>query len=171
MKFTIHHGYEIPRDGNLITRSARCRRKFWEEIEADVEGLPEACGCYVLSIRNVPWYVGSAQKQDFKHECLSPHKITLYDAALAAGLGKPYLHFIARRTPGGKFCKTSTTGYRDVLFLENMYIGMALQRNGNLQNVKGTALLRDMRVPGFVNTRQGEGKAHAVQDLRTILGA
>ena len=172
MNFTIHGGYEIPRDdGRIITRDSSDRRIFWSDIEDDVGGLGEACGCYVMAIRRVPWYVGSAQRQGFKHECLSPHKITQYDAALNKSQGRPVLYLIARRTAGGKFCTTSANGYRDIEFLENTFIGMALQRNSDLQNVKGTALLRDMHVPGFINNRPGEARASVVGELRSVLGA
>ena len=172
MNFTIHGGYEIPRDGkHIITRDNASRRAFWREIEDDVEGLAGACGCYVLSIRGIPWYVGSAQRQDFKHECLSPHKITQFDAALNKSQGRPVLFLIARRTPGGRFCTTSPNGYRDIEFVENTFIGMALQRNEDLQNIRGTAFLRDMHIPGFVNNKPGEARAFAVRDLRSILGA
>jgi hypothetical protein len=172
MNFTIHGGYEIPRDGtHIVTRDNSRRREFWQEIEHDVDGLTSACGCYVVAIRGIPWYVGSAQRQDFKHECFSPHKITQYDAALNSSQGRPFLHLIARRTPKGRFCSTSTNGYRDIEFVENTFIGMALQRNEDLQNVRGTPFLRDMHIPGFVNNKPGEARAFPTRDLRSILGA
>jgi hypothetical protein len=171
MNFSVHGSYEIPRLKNhLISRDKTERNEFWDMVEDDEEGLSYACGCYVLSIRGVPWYVGMAQRQDFRHECFSHHKITLFDTALLKGPGKPHLHLLARRTPGGKFCKPSANAYRDVEFLENLLIGLGLQRNEELMNIKGTTLLRNMRVPGFVNTRKGEARAHAVIELREILG-
>lgn len=172
MNFTIHGPYEIPRSGNhLISRDPEERREFWDWVDGDEEGLSYSCGCYVLSIRGTPWYVGMAQRQDFRHECFSHHKITLFDTALSKGKGSPKLHLIARRTPGGKFCKTSSNAYRDVEFLENLLIGFALQRNDELVNIRGTTLLRNMHVSGFVNTKKGEARAQTVIDLRKILGA
>lgn len=171
MNFTIHGAFEIPRDGtHLITRDKDERNEFWNRVDEDEDGLSQACGCYVLSIRGKPWYIGMAQRQDFRHECFSHHKITSFDTALNKGRGTPYLYLIARRTDGGRFCKRSSGTYRDVNFLENLLIGLALQRNGELCNIKGTNFLRYMHVPGFVNTRQGEGRAHAVSELRRILG-
>jgi hypothetical protein len=172
MNFTIHGPFGIPRDGtHLISRDKGEKNDFWDGVDADEDGLSHSCGCYVLSIRGIPWYVGMAQRQNFRHECFSHHKITLFDTALSKGRGTPYLFLIARRTAGGKFCKTSSGAYRDVEFLENLLIGLALQRNPELCNIKGTNLLRYMHVPGLVNTRQGEGRAHAVSQLRGILGA
>lgn len=172
MNFTIHGGYEIPRDNNrIITRDQRRRKAFWEEIEDDIAGLSTACGCYIVTIRGIPWYVGSAQRQDFKHECLTPHKLNQYDAALTKSQGCPHIYFVARRTPQGRFCRTTSGGYRDVGFLESTFIGMALQRNDKLQNIRGTSLLKDLHVAGFVNSRPGEGRAFAVRKLRSVLGA
>ena len=172
MNFTIHGPFETPRDGtHLISRDRGEKNEFWDGVDGDEDGLSYSCGCYVLSIRGMPWYVGMAQRQDFRHECFSHHKITLFDTALNKGKGTPYLHLVARRTDGGRFCKTSSNAYRDVEFLENLLIGLALQRNGELCNIKGTTFLRNMHVPGYVNTRQGQGRAHAVSELRNILEA
>jgi hypothetical protein len=170
MNFTIYGPYEIPRDGNLITRDRYRRRQFWDVVDAEEAGLSEAIGCYIFSIRGIPWYAGSAQRQDFKHECFSAHKITQFDAALGKGKGRAFLHLIARKTPRDRFCKTTRREYRDVDFLENSLIGMALRRNPELQNVRGTAFLRDMHVPGVVNNRPGEARADAVRGLRGVLG-
>ena len=170
MNFSIHGPYEIPRDGNLITRDRHRRRQFWDTIDVQTAGLSEAIGCYIFSIRGMPWYAGSAQRQDFKHECFSAHKITQYEAALHKGKGRAFLQLFARTTPGDRFCKKTTRAYRDIDFLENSIIGMALRRNPQLQNIRGTAFLRDMHVPGLVNNRPGEARAHAVRELRDVLG-
>ncbi len=171
MNFTIHGGYEIPRDNRIVTRDNSRRRGFWDEIDEDVPDLSGACGCYIVAIRGVPWYVGAAHRQDFKHECLSHHKITQIDAALSKSQGRPMLFLVARRTPRGKFCCPAGGVYRDVKFVEDAFIGMAIRRNSQLQNIRGTAFLKEIHLPGFFNSRAGEARAFPVRELRCILGS
>jgi hypothetical protein len=80
------------------------------------------------------------------------------------------LYLIARKTPKDNFCSPSKSGYLDVEFLENMLIGLGIRRNPDLVNIKGTKLLRELNVPGIINTKQGQGRADAVQEVRRIFG-
>jgi hypothetical protein len=61
-------------------------------------------------------------------------------------------------------------GHPDIEFLETMLIGMALKQNEELQNVRGTKFLREMRVPGIIRTGKGEGNLASVKALRDVLG-
>jgi hypothetical protein len=170
MQFEIFGPYEIPRNGRLVSGSRRDHRPFWEEVESDCEGLSFACGCYVLVIRNRAWYVGLAESQSFNPECFSSHKIVQYNAALQMVTGRPSLILIAKLTPQGRFAHPSVNGHRDAHFLENLLIGLALGRNPDLQNARGTGLLREMRVPGLLNTGRGQARALPVQALKEALG-
>lgn len=170
MIYKVFGPYAIPRDGVLIARSAADRREFWAAVEADADGLPEACGCYVFSIRRRAWYVGLAQSQAFRQECFSIHKINQYNYALQRVSGEPQLHLLAKLTPTGRFCTPATNGHRDVEFLETLLIGMALNQNEDLQNIRGTKFLREMRVPGILRTGRGEGLLTSVKSLRDALG-
>jgi hypothetical protein len=47
---------------------------------------------------------------------------------------------------------------------------MALNQNEDLQNIRGTKFLREMRVPGILRTARGEGRLSPVRSLRDALG-
>lgn len=169
MEFSVNGPFLLPRtDDGVFTREARDKRAFWEEVEVKCERLPEACGCYLFSIRNRIWYVGKASSQSFRQECFTPDKVTKIDDAIRLGKGECYLTLIARKTPSGKFCKPG--GFNDIDQLELMLIGAGLERNKELLNKHATAVLRDMVVPGFINSPRGAGNALSVLAFRKIMG-
>lgn len=169
MLYKVFGPFAIPRDGVLIAKSAAERREFWSAVEAEADGLPDACGCYVFSIRRRAWYVGLAQSQTFRLECFAMHKLNQYNYSLQRVSGEPQLHLIAKTTPTGRFCAPGQ-GHRDIEFLETLLIGMALNQNEDLQNIRGTKFLREMRVPGILRTGRGEGHLNSVRSLRDALG-
>lgn len=170
MLYKVFGPYGIPRDGVLIAKTAADRREFWSAVEAEADGLPDACGCYVFSIRRRAWYVGLAERQSFCQECFSLHKLNQYNYSLQRVSGEPQLHLIAKLTPTGRFAAPATNGHRDIEFLETLLIGMALNQNEDLQNIRGTKFLREMRVPGILRTGRGEGRLNSVRSLRDALG-
>lgn len=170
MIYKVFGPYRIRRDGMLISKTIKHLRAFWSEIEAKTEGLPNACGCYVFSIRRRAWYVGLAEKQSFCQECFALHKLNQYNYSLQRVSGEPQLHLIAKLTPTGRFAAPAANGHRDIRFLETLLIGMALNQNENLQNIRGTKFLREMRVPGILRTARGEGRLSPVRSLRDALG-
>ncbi len=171
MKYDIYGDFPISRNGRLISRNREDKRRFWAQVEDMDPDLPQACGCYVFVIRGRAWYVGMAEKQSFKQECFALHKITQYNEALGSVAGKPSLILIPKLTPGGRFARPTTRGHSDIRLLEHMLIGSALSRNTSLQNVKGTKLLREMNVPGFLNPRPGQARASMVQLFKRAIGA
>lgn len=170
MKYEIFGPYEVPRDDHLTSRDTKKRKKFWNEVNEDVENLPDACGCYMIVIRNKAWYVGMAEKQTFKQECFQPHKIVQYDSALGKAKGVPYLILLARMTPSGYFASPSKNGYKDIASLEQLLIGAAIDRNPKLCNIKDTKVLREMKVPGFLNSGRGQARSDAVQEFKKAIG-
>jgi hypothetical protein len=68
-----------------------------------------------------------------------------------------------------RFSKPTKSGYRDIDFLETMLIGMALERNRELMNVKKTKLLRELIVPGIINNPPQRPSRPAL-DLQRALG-
>lgn len=171
MNYIVIGAYKLPRKNGIIDSSNSAKRKFWEYVEEDKEGLPSACGCYVFSAQNRPWYIGMAQKQKFTNECLTDHKINIYNNILTSyKRAAPWLYFIAKLTPSGKFSAPSKKGQKDIEDLENILIGLAISRNPQLFNIRGTKLLRDMCVPGIMNTKKGQGRAYAVQEIRSLFG-
>ncbi|NDU91421.1 MAG: hypothetical protein G3I10_02190 [Ferrovum sp.] len=170
MRYEVHGSFEILRNGRFVSRTRDDKREFWETVEEYCEGLADACGCYVFSIRGRVWYVGLAERQSFHYECFSGHKVLQYNEALQSVSGTPFLTFLPKLTPGDRFARPSTNGHRDIRMLENLLIGVALRRNPELQNARGTKLLREMNVPGFLNTQRGQARAGTVQQLKRVLG-
>ena len=170
MRYAVYGPFEIPRNGKIVSREREDKDALWDEVEQCKEGLSHACGCYVLVIRNRAWYVGLAEKQSFRQECFTAHKIIQYDAALNEVQGVPNLLLLPRLTPTDNFASPSKNGHRDIRLLEKLLIGSAITRNPDLRNIKDTKLLREMNVPGILNSRQGQGRADSVQLLRRALG-
>ncbi|WP_347250490.1 hypothetical protein [Zoogloea sp.] len=172
MRFAVHGGYELPRiNGKAIDDTAEAKREFWKVVEESVDGLADACGCYIYAAHNRPWYVGLASKQTFRKESLAPHKINAYNRVLAGyKQAVPYLYFIAKLTPGERFSSPSINGHKDVGALEKVLIGLAIARNVELQNISGTKFLKEMNVPGLINTEPGQASAYAVQEIRSLFG-
>jgi len=170
MRYSIHGPFDVLRDGHIVSRDRADKKDLWDRLEAQEDGLSYACGCYVLSIGKRAWYVGLAEKQSFRKECFSAHKICQYDAALNEVSGIPRLFFLAKRTPGGRFATPSKNGYKDIRTLEKLLIGSAITRNAMLMNIRDTKLLREMNVPGILNSEQGQGRSISVQAIKIVLG-
>lgn len=170
MKFETYGGFELQRNRKLIAHSKTERHEFWAKVDEEEPGLSDACGCYVYVIGKRAWYVGMAEHQSFKSECFTPHKINQYNDALGQVAGRPSLLLLPKVTPGGRFAKPSKRGHGDIRLLESLLIGTALTRNVQLMNIKGTKLLKNMNVPGFLNSRQGQARAHSVQMFKRALG-
>lgn len=157
MKYSIHGPFEIKRKKGLVDRGKEAKRCFWDAIEEKESFLPYACGCYVFAIRASmgikPWYVGLSEKQIFKNECFKEQKINIYNDVLAqCGNGTPIVFLIAKRTKGGKFNKPGKNGYRDIRYLETLLIGTSIEKNPDLMNIKKTKYMKEMCVPGLINS-------------------
>jgi len=161
MKFIPYGPFELPRvNANRLATDSASLKAFWADVEAEVPGLPIGCGCYVFSLKaprgTKPWYVGKAERTAFRNECLAPHKALIYLSAVAEKKGTPELMLIAQVTPTGKL-RNPTNGRRPAISaLESMLIGMAVSRNGELVNIQGTKMYRDLEVQGFLNSRRGQ---------------
>ena len=117
-----------------------------------------------------PWYVGKAEKQPFRKECVTDNKLRIYYESLARyQRGTPVLHFIVRVTATGRISKPTRSTYDDIRALETMLIGRALSRNPNLCNVASTKILREMQVPGLLNDTRGK-PPRAVTEFKKFLG-
>lgn len=172
MRFEIYGPFTAnrTRSGVRVSRLKRNLDRFWADADLIVDGLSTACGCYMASVRNVPWYIGKASGQTFRKESFHTHKLDHYDDAIEFGRGVLKLHFIARKTAKGKFSKPSKKhGHREIEFLEKLLIGAGLQRNHRLLNKRDTKRIREMIVPGFLNTTRGQGRALSVQSFRRVL--
>lgn len=175
MNFFPYEPVEIPRNSNrLIAADAASMKDFWAEAERHLEeGVSAAVGCYIFSIRagkgSLPWYVGCAEKQSFRKECFTSHKLNHFNNAVASRQGRPMLTLVAKLTPRERFAKPSGNGHRDIQLLENMLIATCVQRNSELFNVRDTKLLREMSVPGLINNSLGKDPER-VRQFRKLLG-
>jgi hypothetical protein len=170
MHFQVHGPFELPRLGRRILRTPADRKLFWASVDEAVPGLSDSCGCYVFTVRGQVWYVGLAERQSFKKECYIPHKVLLFDDALHAVGGNAALIFIPKITLKERFAKPTKGTYPAVHLLEDMLIGLAINRNYRLLNIRGTKFLKEMRVPGIINTPQGGARSLSVQALKKALG-
>ena len=170
MNYDVYGGFEVRRNRH---RQGDYDASFWGLIEEAKEGLSGACGCYIFALKNgnnlKPWYVGKAERQPFARECFSVSKKLIYNNILIENNGSPLLFLLPRTTPKNSFCKPTRRVYRDIEFLETMLIGMALEQNPKLANVKKTKLLREMKVPGVINSAQA-APTLPVRSLRNALG-
>jgi hypothetical protein len=170
MNFEVYC-FEIDRKQN---RHGIFGKEFWKKVEEEDDGLPDACGCYLFALQHgkniVPWYVGKTEKRTFEHECFGPTQINYYNEILIDHSGTPRLFLLPKLTgSGAKFAKPTKNQHRDIDFLETMLIGMALDENKHLLNIKKTALLREMVVPGVINSPQSR-PTFEVAALRNALG-
>ena len=171
MIYDIFGPYPLPLDrARRLARDASQRREFWDNLEELEPGLSYACGCYIISVRGKVWYIGMAEGQDFRRECFTPDKILKIDDSMHDGGGPACLTLVARKTAGGRFSKPGCNGHRDVRQLELLLIGAALERNTLLLNRSSTAILREVVVPGFINSPSHSGKKASVKAFSRIMG-
>ena len=171
MRFAVYGAFELPRQNGLIDHSQEAMNLFWLQVEDKAKGLSTACGCYVFAAQNRAWYIGLAEKQAFKYECITDHKLKIYNKILASyQRAMPWLYFVAKLTPKQKFSSPSKNGHQDIAALEKILIGLGISRNNEIENIRGTKYLREMNVPGIINMEQGQGKAYAVQEIRSLFG-
>lgn len=175
MNFWPHTPIEIPRqDKGLIASDKHSLNDFWDRVDAELEeGLSGAIGCYLFSIRagkgSLPWYVGCAERQSFRKECFTSHKLLHYNQAIVKRKGTPLLTFVAKYTPGEKLIHPTGSRHRDIQFLETLLISSSLRRNASLYNARDTKLLREMIVPGLLNTPAGKTSSSIAQ-FRALIG-
>jgi hypothetical protein len=173
MRFEIFGGFDLPVETHgVVPRSKKKHKAFWEQVDNCHPELRNARGCYVFAMNSgggmTPWYVGKAERSSFLQECFTPSKISCYNDVLPRyDKGTPHLYFVAMLTPTGGFSQPSA-GHQAIAFLEKMLIGQALKKNPDLCNTRDTALLRNMVVPGFLNTPKGRTKSD-VYELKRVL--
>lgn len=163
MIFTILGPFEIPRTKNktIIDNDKNVLKEFWEGIEKVNPGLNLACGCYLFSVKkkNIkPWYIGKATKRSFMKECLGTYQVNLYNKPISKKTGIPMLFFLPRKTKKDKYSKISKNEQKDINWLESFLISICIRKNKKLLNFQKTKYLRDMVVPGILNTPIGRNR-------------
>jgi hypothetical protein len=174
MYFQVYGSFPIPRQDGYGHFNKNKVNEFWEDVDSEAKGLSEACGCYIFALSAgrgaLPWYVGKAEHTNFRKECFQPQKINHYNEVLIKKKGKPLLFLIPRIMPvRNQFANPTTRGYRDVSELERFLINIAIRRNKDLLNNKGTKFLRKVTVPGILNCGSGRPGTPATH-LKAVLG-
>ena len=161
----MYGGFPITRKPN---RHGLFNNDFWNQVTETDETLPTACGCYIFALQNggniVTWYVGKTEKRTFYKECFEATKINYYNEIRRPQRGADIVPLAAVDQLGEKFSKPTRSGYCDIDFLEILLSGMALEQK-NLANIKKTKLLREMIVPGVINSPQARPTGPVI-DLR-----
>lgn len=165
MKFAVYGPFDMPRTGGLIDNSAAAKKLFWQSVESAVPGLSMACGCYVFVVKAkrgaLPWYVGLTTKRTFKGEAYGAFQVNHYNPPVVGKVGVTgQMFLIAKETPTGRFAKPSANSHKDIEYLETFLFGVALNRNANLRNAKNTKFLKNICVPGVINSPQRKPNKH-----------
>ena len=176
MNYEIYGPYALPKKnaakGRVLDLSAKRLRLFWEAIEED-EGfdLRGGRGCYLFAHQAgggfKPWYVGQS-KGPFEREIFS-HKNKGHYSEVYSDLGAatPVIFLVARLTTGGDLSKRSLSP-KEVGFIEQKLIGLALAKNPDLINVANTRHHKGLVIPGVHN--HSGSLSPAARNLRTALG-
>ena len=173
--FGVYGPYPIEGLHNkLIVTDASSEKNFWAQVEEDVPGLSTAIGCYVFTLKasgpHKPYYVGKTENS-FKRESLEGHKIKVFNQVLKTRKrGTPELFFLPQITPKGRFVKRSEREKRAIKALETILIAWAFEVNENIKNIRGTKMLREIVIPGFMNSPLTGRPSSPVQYLREAFG-
>jgi hypothetical protein len=173
--FDVYGPYEIDRVKRDIFRA---KQTMWVQIKADEPSLCQAWGCYIFCIQNgentVPWYVGKTlANQGFRGEVFDVHKLKLYNE-IAHLKGKRIMMLFPYMTGDlddpGRFSKNLAEGNVSISWLEKTLIGMALQQNSNLLNLRDTSLPRSVTVRGVMGVKSKGPRYREVTLARKALG-
>ena len=176
MRFKVYGPYDIGVDEGLRGWIDKDDIKaFWKEVGDE---LQKACGVYIFGMygegktgiagKDRPWYVGKAEKQTFKQECFNGNNRTKFNKILMKykKKGKPFLYLLARVEENGEFSKP--TDYRDVGFVEEMFIQLSLSVNNGLENINTATMAKKTSIRGLLNMTKFPSKS--VDDFKSAFG-
>ena len=173
MRFSIHGPFKLLKYGKTIDHRNEAKKIFWKEVDQN-EALSTGCGCYLFAMRAgrgvTPWYVGKAEKQKFYSEVFGSHKLTIYGSVIANQKGTPLIFLIAKRSSSkNKLSKPTKNKNGDAFIndLEILLMGAALKKNKKLSNIKNSVTIRNLIVPGFINSTHGANHG----SVRAFIGA
>jgi len=160
MNFDIFGPFDIQKRNSPINAN-NVRKILREEFATVDERLQSACGCYLVVNKAGggyrPMYVGLTKSLNFLKECSTDHKIAIYlTIASQKDKGTIKIFLIPKQTARGKFCKPKKKRDKTLHFLESLLIGRCLEKNENLLNIQKTKEIKNMVVPGFLNSPKGQ---------------
>ncbi|MCY4128193.1 MAG: hypothetical protein OXG15_02995 [Gammaproteobacteria bacterium] len=159
-------------------------RAFWSGTP-ELDELSSTCGVYLFGVkgqegrrkelsRDRIWYVGKAEKLNFRGECFNGRNRNSYNKVLNAiykNKGEAVMFFIVRCDQDGSFSESATEGTYDGLrFLEKMFIQFALQSNAELLNVVGLRNYKTTFIEGLLNDSKAGRRRRDVKHLWGSLG-
>ena len=188
MRFNVYGPYDIGvEESHAGWIDKEDTDKFWEKIRRDGRGheydLPDACGVYLFGMRGeqgkkgtagktLPWYVGKAEKLNFKKECFNYKNLYYFNSILTneyRGHGTPILYLLARVGEDDKPSPPAKEeSYWGVRFVEEMFIQMSLRANPRLLNKSMTKIMRETSIRGLLNTKRY--KSLSVDALKGVFG-
>lgn len=172
--FDVYGPYDVDRvDGHVV----RAGQSMWAEAEAQDAGLARAWGCYMFCLQNgasvVPWYVGmTVANGGFRDEVFADHKLDVYNW-LSESRGKRTMLLFPMMTGdasySGQFSRNRNS--IDIIkWLERTLIGLALDRNPELLNLRDTKMLRSVTVRGVIGSKAKGRPYQEVKYARKALG-
>ena len=175
MNYETYGAFEVPREdakkGKALDFSKEALSEFWSMVNETFPGLPDAVGCYIFATKAgpgiTPWYVGQTKKS-FRGECFQDHKKKTYHKVCDRIKGTPVLILVARCTPNGKLAKLRLNE-READFVEQLLISKALSKNNDLANTKNTSFVKEIMLPGVLNSPKGK-PSKGSRLLRSVLG-
>ena len=168
MRYTVHGPYDIGVDKDqedVIDKGDI--KDLWEQVGGE---LQNACGVYLFGMhglgkngiagKNLPWYVGKAEKQTFKQECFTGRNTNTFNKILTKykKKGKPFLYLLARKEHGEYSEPAANKPYRDVGLVEEMFIQLSLSINNDLVNKSTTIMAKRTSIRGLLNTAKYRSK-------------
>ena len=185
MRFKVYGPYDIGVNEGLRGWIDKDDIKvFWEEVGDE---LQNACGVYLFGMygegktgiakKDMPWYVGKAERLNFKKECFNGKNTTTFNKILTKykKKGKPFLYLLARveenkENNKEEFSKLATANkpYRDVGLVEEMFIQLSLSINSDLENIKAATMAKKTSIRGLLNTTKYP--SDSVDDFKSAFG-
>jgi|GEM_PF-661280 len=161
-EFLVPRGHPDPRHQKTTIDKAALPG-FWSSVDEMHPGLSSACGIYIFGMRAgggfTPWYVGKCNaKSGFKRECFSREKGSKYEEFLKRPeiqRGTPVLFLLPKLGTKLPFAKFSARHDPEIGWLEKEFIQLGILANPKLINRQSTRWVRQMVIPGVMNSPPG----------------
>ena len=157
----------------------RSKQEMWNDANEWDEELSTTIGCYMFCIKNgqnsMPWYVGmTVCQQGFYGEVFADHKIELYNSiSQRRGIREMYLFPLMTGDSGDskRFSRARVAKRPVIQWLEKTLMGIALQRNPELLNLKDLTLPRSVTVRGVIGEKlQGRPLSEVASVRQALFG-
>ncbi len=174
-KYKVYGPYDLPSAEELKV-GERAEREFWTALDPRDEKfgnrIKKAYGLYVFSrkIRGArcPVYVGKTNKgQGFGGRVFGDEKFRRIFLPELDRRGVLQLHLIVKMTEKGKIGQNAG---RYIDELESFFIALGYLQNDEIVNKRGTTFLKNVRVPGIMNTGKKGRIKDSARTLKKVLG-